>query len=360
MNMLKKQSLKRVILGVIFLCVIGGFMLAIIFPSLVNALKKPVTLAEINYLEDIEGIHVRDTVYGIYDYYCEETENYSDVVAREYFIDANDFYYIGMRAEHRKMTKADELLYATERYFEGTDDGTELMEAQYIIDGVIKAMPYDSKEYYYEAADWYGINREVFLPYYVEDGSYGAYDTFDLVFISVIVIAAFGGAILLLVWAVTGHYQKSVKKYLNSSPNAEFAASKVENFLVSVPLEDGMRYNHEFLCGSSGPTTVFGETQKLAWAYKHIVTHKRNFITVSKDYSVVLGFTDGTIQRADVKNEEIADKHLEKLSKLCPKALFDYSTQLEKMFEKDLSGFLAIKYNVPEQDNDAETETAAE
>lgn len=352
MKMLKNQSVKRVILWTILLYFFGGFMFAIAFPAFETFLQKPVTLDEIDFSGEIEGIHVRDTVYGIYDWYCEETENY-DTVAKEYIIDANDYYFIGLRAEHRKMNKADHLVEASNQYLDGTDDGTLLVEAQYTIDGVIKAMPYDSERYYYEYADWCELDREIFLPYYIDDGSYGSYDTFDLVFFSIIVIILFGFGTMLLIWAFSGHYQKSISTYINSCPNPAIATEKVENFLSVVPLEKGMRYNHEFIFGTYGPTSVFGETEKLVWAYKHIVTHKRNFITVGKSYSLMLGFADGTIQTVDIATEEILDEHLENLHKLCPKAIFDYSNELEKMFKKDLPQFLSLKYYAPEQTTEA-------
>lgn len=348
MKMLQKQSLKRVIIWAILLFIFGGFMLSLAFPSFLSALEPAVTLDEIDFSGDIEGIHVRDTVYGIYDYYCEETEN-NNVVAREYIIDANNYYFIGLRSEHRKMKKADNLLEATIQYLNGNDDGTMLVEAQYTVDGVIKAMPYDSKRYYHEYADWCDLDREIFLPYYIEDGSYGLYDKIDLILFGILGISTFGLGILLFIWALTGHYQRNIKTYINNCPNKELATAKVENFLSTVPLNNGMRYNHEFIFGINGVSTTFGETDKLVWAYKHIVTQKRNFITVGKSYSLMLGFADGTLQGADIATEELLDKHMENLHKLCPKAIFDYSSELEKMFNKNLPQFLNLKYNAPEQ-----------
>jgi len=347
MKMLKNQSLKAILGVVILLYAICAILGVVMIPSLSNASKEPVSLEEIDYSGDIEGLYVSGTVYGIYDWYCEETKD-GKTIAKEYIIDADDYYYIALRAEYSDMEAADALYDASTLYLEGTDDGTLLAEKQYDIYGVIKEMPADSLQFYYEYADWCEADRDLFLPYYIEVGTYGDYDGTDLTLFGILIAFIFGFATLLLIWVFTGHYQKEVKKYINNSGSPELALSKVENFIATTPLVNGMRYNHEFICGNSGATTVFGETPKLAWAYKHVVNHKRYFITVSKTYSIVLGFTDGTRQMARIKKEAMIDEHLQNLQNLCPKAIIGYSAELDQMFRKNLPQFLSLRYNAPE------------
>ena len=347
MKMLRKQSLKSVLGLVILLYAFCAILGVVIVPSLSNASKEPISLDEIDYSGDIEGLYVSGTLYGIYDWYCEETQD-DKTIAKEYIIDADDYYYIGLRAEYGDMDAADALLDASTKYLDGLDDGTLLAESQYEVFGVIKAMPEDSLQFYYEYAEWCEIDTEIFLPYYIEVGTYGDYDGTDLILFGGLIAFLFILATLFLVWALTGHYQKAVKKYINNSGSPELAESKVENFVAMTPLVNGMRYNHEFICGNDGANTVFGETDKLVWAYKHVVNHKRYFITVSKTYSVVLGFADGTRQMARVKKEAMADEHLQNLQNLCPKAILGYSAELDQMFRKNLPQLLNLRYNAPE------------
>lgn len=348
MKMLKKQSLKRSLpIAILFYSVGIGF--AIFFVHLFLAsLKEPVPLDDIDYTGDINGLYVTGTIYGIYDWYCEEYDE-EDTIAKEYIIDAGDYYFISLRAEYDDMNTADTLLEASTLYLNGEDDGTLLSEAQYEISGVIKAMPADSKEFYYEYADWCELDRDIFLPYYIDVNASQSYDVFDVV-MSIIIVLLFNGiATAFIVLALCGHYQKNVKKYIDSCPNQEFATAKIENFLSTVPLIHDMRYNHEFIYGSNEATTIFGETQKLVWAYKHIIKHKYYFITISKSYALILGFADGTQQMAIVKKEAFADEHLANLEKLCPKAIFGYSEDLNKMYKKDLPKFLSLRYSAPEE-----------
>lgn len=348
MKMLKKQSLKRLLpLAIIFYVV--GIGLAILFTNLTSdALKEPVSLDDIDYTGNINGINVTGTVYGIYDWYCEEYDE-EDTIAKEYIIDAGDYYFISLRAEYDDMNTADTLLEASTLYLNGEDDGTLLSEAQYEISGVIKSMPEDSKEFYYEYADWCGIDRDIFLPYYIDVNASQSYDVFDVVMSIIIVLLFMGIATTFIVLPLSGHYQKNIKKYIDSCPNQEFATAKVENFLSTVPLMHDMRYNHEFIYGSNEATTIFGETEKLVWAYKHIIKHKYYFITVAKSYALILGFADGTQQMAIVKKEAFADEHLANLEKLCPKTIFGYTEDLNKMYKKDLPKFLSLRYYAPEE-----------
>lgn len=355
MKMLQKQSLKNSLFVIIFLYILSIAMVVVMIPSLSNLAKEPIPLEEVDFTGDIEGLYVTGTLYVVYDCYCEETVD-DRLVAREYVIDADDYYYLGLRAEDEHMDDAESLLDAYIKYLEGSDDGTLMMDAQYQVTGVIKEMPSDSKQFYYELADWYEIDTSLFLPYYIEAGSIGAYDTTDLIIFGVGFLLCFGIATFTLVSALTGKYQKAVKKYIDSCPNAELANAKIEAFLQNTPLVNGLRYNHEFICGNNGATTVFGETPKLAWAYKHVVNHKRYFITVSKSYAIVLGFTDGTRQMVNIRKEAMVDEHLQKLQQLCPKAVFGYSKELDQMFSKNLSQFLNLRYYAPEQSEQPTTE----
>lgn len=353
MKMLKKQSLKRSLPNAIFFYVIGIGFAIFIAHILLASFKDPVSLDDIDFTGDINGLNVTGTIYGIYDWYCEEYDK-EDTIAKEYIIDAGDYYFISLRAEYDDMNTADALLEASTLYLNGEDDGTLLSKAQYEISGVIKPLPDDSKEFYYEYADWCEIDRDIFLPYYIDVNASESYDIVSAVLLIIAVLIINGIATTFIVLPLSGHYQKNVKKYIDSCPNQELATAKVENFLSTIPLIHDMRYNHEFICGSNEATTIFGETEKLVWAYKHIIKHKYYFITIAKSYALILGFADGTQQMAMVKKEAFADEHLANLEKLCPKAIFDYSEDLDNMYKKDLTKFLSLRYYAPE----SPTETA--
>ena len=105
MNTLKMKSFKSVIFYVLLLWAMAiAFGIAAV-PGLMNSTKEPIAWDTVDFSGDIEGLYVTGTIYGIYDYYCEETED-GTVISREYLTDADGSHYIALRAEGEDMTAA--------------------------------------------------------------------------------------------------------------------------------------------------------------------------------------------------------------------------------------------------------------
>lgn len=347
MKTLKSKSLKSILPLVILFLIIGVVFEVVSLPSLLTSFEKPVNLDDVDFEEDIEGLYVTGTVYGIYDCYCEETEN-GNPIGREYIIDANDYYYIGLCVDKKDFDKAEALMEASWDYLDGYTEYEELEKYQYEVTGTITKMPSDSLKLYNEYIDWLEYSEEeeeMFLPYYIEVGKIGGYTAGGAIALVIAGVVFLLLGVLFLALALTGFYQKSIKKYIAACASPDMAAEKVERFIQNTSEVNGLRYNTEFICGQEGATTVFGEASKLAWVYLHTVTHKRYFITVGKTYSLMLCFTDGTRHLITVKNEAIAQQHMERLSAQFPYIICGYSAELDRMFSKDLPGFLNLRYN---------------
>ena len=283
--------------------------------------------------------------------YAQETTD-GKVSAYEYIVDADDYRYMGLRVSSKDFDKSEALLDASYKYLEGIDDGGLVFKAQFEVTGTIKKMPNASLSLYYEYLDEAGVTeteRDVFLPYYLEVGDNGGNSN-----ISLILLVGFGLifiiiALILLIRAVTGKCQKPINTYIAASGNPEAATQRVESFLATAPAIHKLQYDQNFICGQNGVATIFGETPKLVWAYKYTVNNKQLFITVSKSHSVMIAFTDGSRYVYPVKKEAHAEEILAVLSQIAPKAIIGYNDQLEKMFRKDMNGFLNLKYNLPQE-----------
>ena len=348
MKKLKMRSLKSVILFVIIFCIVAGVGGSSVLPAVKNLFVKPISWDDVDFDGDIEGLYITGTVYGIYDWYCEETLD-NRTTGKEYLIDADDKYYMGLHATYSDMDDANALMEASQDYLNGYDDGSDLEDAQYEITGVITKMPDDSLQFYHEYLEWSSMDadeRELFLPYYINvDKIGGSYDKVDTIIVSLIALAFFLIGLFMLIRVFTGHYQKSIKKYIAGSSSPDMARERVENFLENTPIVNNLRYNRDFICGQQGGTTIFGETPKLIWVYLQSTVHKRNFITVGTTYSLTVAFADGRRQSIEMKNDQVTREHMQKLSEICPQTIFGYSDELDKMFRKDLNGFLNLKYN---------------
>ncbi len=346
MKKMKKETLFQLLpLLIIFFGLAFIFLLTGVSESSAVA-DGPIPLEEVDFSGDIDGLYVTGTIYYIYDCYCEETED-DVVVRREYVIDANDYYYMALRADDSDMKAADALCDASYAYYTGEDDGTRLLAAQYEVTGVIEKIPPATIDFYYEYLEWDTLDEEtkaMFLPYYLRVTDYESEAGTG---IGVAVIFFIAGGIF-LVMALSGFYQKNVKKYIKQSASPERTLERIENFMANTPKVNGLRCNHEFICGNTMGITIFGETEKVAWVYLHTVTHRVFFIPVFKNYNIVFGFTDGTRQSAEMKNKKTATANLEMLQQLCPKAVFGFTPELDKMFRKNREEFLNLKYNAPE------------
>lgn len=339
--------MKSIIPLVILFVIIGVVFEVVSVPSLLTSFEEPVNLDDVDFEGDIEGLYVTGTLYGIYDCYCEETEN-GKPIGREYIIDADDYYYMGLCVDKKDFDAAEALMEASWDYLDGYTDYEELEKYQYEITGTITKIPRDSLKFYNEYIDYLEYSAEeeaMFLPYYIEVGKIGNYTMGGIIILIIAGVVFILLGIIFLILVLTGFYQKSVKKYINASASPDMAAEKVERFLQNTTEVNGLRYNTEFICGQEGATTVFGEVSKLAWVYLHTVTHKRYFITVGKTYSLMLCFTDGTRHLVNVKNEAIATQHMERLNQQFPYIICGYSDELDRMFTKNLAGFLNLRYN---------------
>lgn len=354
MKKLKTQSFLQILPLLILFFGLAFFCLAMGISETSAVADGPTPLEEVDFSGDIDGLYVTGTIYYIYDCYCEETEG--DIVTRrEYVIDADDYYYMALRADDKEIKAADALCDASYAYYTGEDDGTQLLAAQYEVTGVIEKIPSETLKFYHEYLEWDTMDAEsqaLFLPYYIRVTDYEA-EAGGGIAISIIFFIVGG---IFLVMVLSGFYQRSVKKYIKESPSPDLAREKVDNFIESTPKVKGMRYNHEFICGSNTGVTIFGETAKVAWVYLHTTTHRVFLIPVFRVHCLVFGFTDGTKQMAEMKNKKVALEHLEALQQLCPKAVFGYSADLDKMFRKNLSEFLNLKYYAPEQPVEPDTE----
>ncbi len=347
MKSLRKKSIKSIIPLFILFLIIGVVMEAVSLPSMLTSLEKPMDWEDVDFTGDIEGLYITGTVYCVYDCYCEETEN-GTPIGREYIIDADDYYYMGMCVDKKDFDEAEALMNAYWDYIDGYADVDEVFEHQYEVTGTITKIPSDSMKFYKEYINWYDYTeeeKEMFLPYYLEVGKVGGYTPGGAIALVVIGAIFILLAVLFLARALTGSYQKSIKKYIAASSSPDMAAEKVARFIQNTPETNNLRYNTEFICGQEGATTAFGETSKLVWVYLHTVTHKRYFITVGKSYTLMLGFKDGTRQSVTMKNEAAGKNHMLRLSELFPYVIYGYSAELERMFMKDMNAFLNLRYN---------------
>ena len=351
MKKLQMKSLRSNLFVIIVLLIIAGALSFSSLPGLLKLLKGPTDLEQVNYYDDIDGLYVSGTLYGIYDAYCETTEN-GKTVSREYIIDAGDAY-MGLLVMAKDLDEAENLMEASWDYMDDQDpDGSALAAAAYQVTGTIQSIPYEDYQLYKDYFDYDSLDddaKSLIRPYYLAVNKVDNSTTSSVIAFSLLGLVLILLAIFFIIWPFTGHYQKSIKQYIAGCPDPNVAREKVEHFLETVPVTNSLRCSRDFICGQSGATTVFNETSKLIWAYQHTTTHKRNFITVGHTYALVLAFADGTRHNVSMKSETQVRENLALLENMCPQAILGYSAELDTMFKKNLSQFLGLRYHTVSQ-----------
>lgn len=347
MKALKMQSFKAVIFQVLGMSVMAIVMLVLFLPSIKMLKDGPVDMDSLDYQSDLDGTYVTGTIYVVYDYYGDYLRG-TQLLSREYIINAGKEDFMGMRVLKADMEPAEKLMGAYEDYL-GNGGSTEaVLAAQYEVTGTIRKMPASSQRLYSQYLSTAGVDleqRKHFLPYYLDVNAVGLTPPLAAFLFLIIAAVCLAVSLFMLVSFFSGRYQREIKKYIANSPNPDTARERVEEFLKSTAHNYGLRCNQEFICGQWGATTIFRETADVVWAYPKTVKRKKGLITVMRSHYLMVGFVNGSLCMIDVKDERAASAQVEKLAALCPRAITGYARELENLFFKDLKGFLDIRYN---------------
>lgn len=88
---------------------------------------------------------------------------------------------------------------------------------------------------------------------------------------------------------------------------------------------------------------------KIMWAYQNTVTHRTNGVKTGTTYNVMI-FDEITPKghTFPVANESIAQDMLTLINTMLPWVVVGYSDELKKLYNKDRSQFLQLRYNTCE------------
>ena len=357
--MKKRRGFGNVIMILIFL--IGGGVLGYfgLRPIGTRLLGQPVSLYEVDY-ENPEGAYVKTTIYYIYDYFAETTEG-STVKSREYIIDGDDYYYIGMLADGKTMKQSDVLMRTSWDYDEYKIDYEELEVAQFEVVGTIERMPSDSTRFFHQYLGWSSMSKEeqeMFLPYYLVVGKVGGSNLLTALLCS-------GGALVCIfiglktLFDFTTGYDRAVKRFVTAA-NTPGLEEKVKSFLEYTPEADGIQISNEFIFITSGGLSYYLDyASNLIWAYKSVTTHRTNGIKTGTTYSLILKFMNKKTYTVSVKNENACHALLQRIAPYCPKAIYGYDKELEKLYNNNLGEFLNIRYYSVETTGETAGETTS-
>ncbi|WP_418666524.1 DUF6709 family protein [Allofournierella sp.] len=336
---LKKQSLKRVLPAVILLAVFAAVCLALGGAGMVDLVRGPDWLYDY-YGEDLEGRYVEADVYVVYDWYAETTSrregsSVETTKSRDFIIDANDMEYIALEVPAADLKRVEQQMYDSWDYL---DDVTDDLTTYYHIEGTVERMDAETLGLYTEFLADGGTLDDAFLPYIIRQGKVHGMDKAFSVSMCVIGLALLVWLAVLLIKALTGGYQKSIKRRALAQGDLPL----LEEFYIAAEPLHGVRSDGRWVLFNQGPKTILLDAPNVLWAYVHRLTHRTNGIKTGTTWSVQLRTGDRKVYTLGAKNEEQARELLQMLAASMPHLVTGYSDALNRLFSQDPARFATI------------------
>ena len=330
---LKTETLLKMLPIIVLLAFFG-----ILFLSISNTF---VAEPEAVYLHDVprnelEGAYVTvnlDYIYGCYAY----TETYEDnkptgkITQREYLIDANPEDYMCVILSGDLMDKAEILLKQSDEYYYGERDD---ITASFVITGLVKTLPSDSKEFLYDAVDYYSLSAEekaIYLPLYIDVDAYEKDPVFMVIGGVLLAIA-----VVMLVMVLSGHYQRQVKeRLLQYFGTYADKANEFMNYMVNLPSVKGLRIGAGYMLVRAGYHHFLYDGNDVVWAYQQ-TTRQRLYgvIPLGKTYTLMLGLSDGKFKTVPMSEAKVKEQ-LQLIARNFPTVAVGYSEQLRSLYNSN-------------------------
>lgn len=191
--------------------------------------------------------------------------------------------------------------------------------------------------------------EEMTLPYYIEVFS-------SPVSMNSIYILLFAVGVALLIWGifllakVAGG--SSLKKLHRDIADAGYTEAAVESDFRAAQSYDKkgtLRVGRLMTYYIQGPNARAIPNAKMMWAYQTTVTHRTNGVKTGTTYNVMI-YDEITPKGHTfaVANESIAKDMLTQINVTLPWVVVGYSDELKKLYNKDRSQFLQLRYNTCE------------
>ncbi len=188
------------------------------------------------------------------------------------------------------------------------------------------------------------------IPYYIDSFSFspalsgGGY------------VIAFGAGVVLLIYGIiriaSAASGGALKKIHKDIADAGFTESSIEADYASAKFFDKkgtLRVGRLMTYYTAGSIPRALPNNKMMWAYQNTVTHRTNGVKTGTTYNVmVFAETAPKGLTFPVANEAVAQDMLNYFNATLPWVVVGYSDELKKLYNKDRTQFLSLRYNTCE------------
>lgn len=346
---LKKRALKSLLPFTVVLFVIGLLFLGFSLKNFAESRQEIVDMDTLDFsggVNEVKDTYVSATLYGIYDCYEEETTGIV-TTARWYLIDADDTYYIAVKISGNSLSNANKLMDYSQKYLDEQIEWEELQNYSMNVTGFLRKLKGEDLSYFNEyLEDLDDEVKELFLPVCLEVGDNSNVSSAFVGLLCIAIIFLILGLIMLSLLLTS---TKQVKRFMAGMGGEEIADMRLQSFYTGTPDYQGCHVNGDYILLKKGYKYFLGESSKVVWAYMHQQNTKyMGIFTIAKSFGVMVHMEDGKAFMSQMKNEAMAKEFLEQIAGFCPKAVVGYSDELKKLYRKDRTSFLSLKYNKEE------------
>lgn len=218
------------------------------------------------------------------------------------------------------------------------------------LSGEIKKMDQEQMQYfkqYFQLTD--AQFDEFCIPYYVNVFKNKTSENIMSILIFGAGIALLIVGIVRIVRSASGSSLNKLKEDLAEIGCSEASAESDYNSAVSYVKNGDTKIGRLFTYYMSGSHPRAIPNTKLIWAYQITTTHRTNGIKTGTTYSVMLYVDDSRNSvTLPMPNESVTHEVLNKINQTFPWVVVGFSDELKKMYNKERSQFMALRYNTVE------------
>lgn len=359
-EVLRKKSLKSVLIVSIILILIGG---GLIFFQGPEAFYAVVGYADFESLEpdkihsrmmvDVDmslnwGCFVEEYEESTSTHYRRTTDLYYVIVTsdwtKEYYVD--DYRYMAIKVPASYENKLEEMADNT---YEGYLSDPISFSGK-ILKMEPKIYKYFTEYFVYDDGFTMEEFEEITLPYYIQTQTNKVSD-------NAIAIGVALGGLALVIWgivricrAASGSYLKKFRQAIAAEGYTETSVESDFNSAQSFAKNSGIKIGRLFVYNIDGSVPTAIPASKMMWAYQVTTTHRTNGIKTGTSYSIMI-YVDRDKKPSitlSVPSEAVSQAILQRINTSFPWVVVGFSEEIKRLFNKDRAQFLALRYNTME------------
>lgn len=289
--------------------------------------------------ENLEGAYVSGEIPFLHTLYareeaCRRGEPTGEVLGLHYAIDFGEGRYMGLHVHGDDMSRAERMMAACQVYRYGELPREKLPVLP--VSGTVKAMEGGELDCFMALAGENEALSAALLPYYIDVGRIGPRTVTAQVLLALSALAFLALALVPVVRALSGAYQRQVLSALSQAWSRSIAAERAGQFYERTQPVCGVRMGPEYVFFQQGPKSILLRPWDVVWVYQDDLPRPLR----RPVHAVLLRTADGA-RYALPMDARRAEQLLEAAAQALPGAATGYSEETDRLYREDRAALSA-------------------